>query len=73
MADRNKTVYAAIGANFTVATAKFVAAAFTGSSSMVAEGIHSLIDTINGGLLLLGRYLSRREPDETHPFGYGME
>ncbi len=73
MAESNKAIYAAIGANITVATAKFVAAAFTGSSSMLAEGIHSLVDTANGGLLLLGRRLSRREPDETHPFGYGME
>jgi cation diffusion facilitator family transporter len=73
MADSNKTVYAAIGANATIATAKFIAAAFTGSSSMFSEGIHSVVDTSNGGLLLLGRYRSRREPDETHPFGYGME
>src|SRR4051794_4067310 len=73
MADSNKTVYVAIGANLVVATAKFVAAAFSGSSSMLAEGIHSLIDTCNGGLLLWGRHISRREPDESHPFGYGME
>ena len=56
MADSNKTVYAAMGANFTISIAQFVAvaAAFTGSSSMVAEGIHSSVDTANNGLLLLG-------------------
>src|SRR5262245_18600372 len=68
-----RTVYAAIGANLTVAAAKFIAAAVTGSSSMLAEGIYSLIDTANGGLLLLGRHVSRREPDEAHPFVYEME
>src|SRR5262245_35287044 len=51
----HKDVYAAIGANVAVATAKFVAAAFTGSSSMIAEGIHSTVDAGNDGLLLIGR------------------
>src|SRR4051794_20404732 len=62
-----------MGANFAVATAKFVAALFTGSSAMLSEGIHSLVDTGNQGLMLLGVHRSRKPPDETHPFGYGLE
>jgi divalent metal cation (Fe/Co/Zn/Cd) transporter len=69
----NRAVCAAIGANVMVATATFVAAAFTGSSSMLAEGIHSTVDAGNDGLLLVGRKAREREPDETHPFGYGKE
>jgi cation diffusion facilitator family transporter len=73
MADSDRTIYVAMVANLTIATSQFAAAAFTGSASMVAEGIHSLVDTANCGLLLLGRHASHREPDETHPFGYGKE
>ncbi len=73
MADTSKSVYVAITANLVVAAAKFVASAFTGSSSMLAEGIHSLVDTANGGLLLIGNRARRREPDDEHPFGYGKE
>jgi cation diffusion facilitator family transporter len=69
----HRAVYAAIGANVVVATAKFIAAAFTGSSSMFAEGIHSTVDAGNNGLLLVGRRARRRQPDETHPFGYGKD
>ena len=74
MPSESKTViYAAIGGNLCVAIAKFVAAAFTASSAMIAEGIHSLVDTGNGLLLLLGIRLSKRPPDEDHPFGHGLE
>ncbi len=66
-------VYAAIAANLGIAVAKFIAAALTGSSSMISEGVHSVVDTGNQGLLLLGIHRSRRRPDDEHPFGHGKE
>ncbi len=66
-------VYAAIVGNAAIAIAKFLAAGVTGSSAMLSEGIHSLVDTGNGGLLLLGIRQSKKPPDAAHPFGYGKE
>jgi cation diffusion facilitator family transporter len=64
-------VVAAVLANLAIAVAKFAAAAFTGSSAMIAEGIHSLVDTGNGGLLLHGMKKSAVPADTDHPFGHG--
>jgi len=67
------SIFAAIAANVLIAIMKFIASFFTGSSAMLSEGIHSLIDTVNGLLLLFGISQSRKGPDKLHPFGHGKE
>ncbi|HOV67146.1 MAG TPA: cation diffusion facilitator family transporter [Methanoregulaceae archaeon] len=64
-------VVAAIIGSLLIAVIKFVVAVTTGSSAMISEGIHSLVDTGNGGLVLLGMRRAREPPDEGHPFGHG--
>jgi cation diffusion facilitator family transporter len=66
-------VYAALGGNLAIAITKFVAAGITGSSAMLSEGVHSLVDTTNEGLLLYGMARAAKPPDRSHPFGYGRE
>ncbi len=69
--DSKRAIVAAFLANLGIAVLKFVAFAITHSSSMLSESIHSLADTGNQGLLLIGRVRARRPADEHHPFGYG--
>ncbi len=67
------SLYGGIAANVAIAISKFVAAYFTGSSAMLSEGIHSLVDTGNSGLLLYGTAQSQRPADAEHPFGHSKE
>jgi cation diffusion facilitator family transporter len=68
-----KAIFAAFLANLGIAIAKFIAFALTGAASMLAEGIHSVADTGNQGLLFLGGKRSLKRPDRLHPFGFGRE
>jgi cation diffusion facilitator family transporter len=69
----SKAILAAFAANLGIAVAKFVGFLFTRSSSMLAESVHSVADTGNQGLLLLGAKRAARQPDAQHPFGHGRE
>ena len=72
-ADRPVAVYGALAANLAIAGTKFGAAAVTGSSAMASEGVHSLVDTVNQVLLLVGLRRAARPADAGHPFGHASE
>ncbi len=73
MATSHKSIYGALAANVLIAITKFIAGAVTNSGSMISEGVHSLVDTTNELLLLLGIYQSKKPADAKRPFGYGKE
>src|SRR6266516_972979 len=73
MASSKLPVYTALLADLLIAVTKFIAATITGSSAMISEGIHSVIDGFNQILLLVGIKNSKRKADENRPFGYGKE
>jgi cation diffusion facilitator family transporter len=68
-----RVVYAALAGNIAIAVAKFVAYTLSRSSAMFTEALHSLVDSVDQVLLLVGRARGRRPPDADHPFGHGME
>ena len=68
-----RTLVIALLANLGIAVSKFVAAAITGSSAMLTEGVHSVVDSTNQLLLMWGRRAAKKPPDRLHPFGYGRE
>lgn len=72
-ASSKTVVYAALAGNVAIAITKFAAAAHTGSSAMLSEGVHSLVDSANELLLLYGLKRAAKPADAKHPFGYGRE
>ena len=72
-ASSKRALVGAMAANLAIALVKFLVGGLTRSTVMIAEGIHSFVDTGNSALMLLGEHRSRRPADEAHPFGYGME
>jgi cation diffusion facilitator family transporter len=72
-AENTRVLLIALAANVGIAVAKFVAAAITGSSAMLTEGVHSLVDSTNQLLLLYGQKRAAKAPDAQHPAGYGRE
>ena len=72
-ASSKRALLSAMAANLGIATTKFIVGAISHSTVMIAEAIHSLVDTANSGLMLFGRARSRRGPTANHPFGHGME
>ena len=68
-----KAIIAAVAANIAIGIVKFIAAFISGSSAMISEGIHSIVDSGNGLLILFGMKRAERRPDLAHPFGYSME
>ncbi len=71
--ESTRTVYVSLGCDLGIAAAKFTVAGITGSSAMLAEAIHSVVDSCNAVLLLWGKYASAKAADLEHPFGYGKE
>ncbi|MBL4756126.1 MAG: cation transporter [Rhizobiales bacterium] len=68
-----KAIFASMAGNGLIAITKFAAAGYTGSSAMLSEAIHSVVDTGNQVLILYGMHRSKQKADATHPFGYGRE
>src|SRR5205823_6802413 len=69
----NRTLIIAFAANLGIAVSKFFAAAITGSSAMLTEGVHSVVDSTNQLLLMWGRRQAKKPANALHPFGFGRE